>query len=306
MKTQSSAFRTLLMLVLLVGLMVAPLTASAHGPGGRGHNSSIWQLSGVLTARPTAGNLGEWAIEGETFIVNESTFIDDDNSVLFPGAYVHASGYRDNAGSRIAVRVEARYGNDGDSICIGNEGWRIYGLIEAMPTEGLIGTWNIGGQTLLSTEDTVFQQNWGELAPGTLAMSVGTFDENDQRVALMISAMPETAMPTFANNAQWHLYGQIETLPDGLIGIWTVSGSSFVTTADTWFGPRFIEPQPGDTVHVVGSYDETGTAVAYRVMLSNAGNMGSDTCGGPGDMGPGDGQSGHGGHGGHGGGGGRH
>ena len=131
MRYQPTTFSKWFMLGLALVLLLAPMTVSAHGPGGH-HGRSNWHLNGTITAMPDQGLIGDWAIDDEAFITNGQTSFDQDQGDFAIGTYVHATGYYDGE-QRIAYRVETSsdYQDCGDS----ENGWRLYGTVDGMPQD---------------------------------------------------------------------------------------------------------------------------------------------------------------------------
>ena len=48
----------------------------------------------------------------------------------------------------------------------GDSDWRVYGIVNQMPTSGLVGNWVISGTTYVTTDTTVFEQQNGDFTVG--------------------------------------------------------------------------------------------------------------------------------------------
>jgi len=283
-------FRKLLIIALAFTVLLVPIAVNANGPEeGHGHGARNWHLYGQLTDMPADGLIGEWSIDGETFITDGDTVFEQNNGDFVIGAYVHAVGQYDENGQRVASQVATIFE---DRTCEedGADCWRLYGTVEAMPADK-IGEWNIGGETVIATTDTNFREHFGELAVDAYVVSTGYFDDAGQRVAVMIGTMPVMDEGDHQGSG-WYVNGTITALPADLIGTWTVGEQSFYVNEETHLNDMHGPFEVGATVKASGTVDEDGNAVAHMVRTvdtshegDNGGNGHHDGQGGQGDQG---------------------
>lgn len=263
-----------IILALVAALFLVPTLASAHGGG---NHDRIWQLHGTLTAMPADGRVGEWAIDNEIFFTTSATVFDETYGEIHLGAYVHAAGVTEN-GKRIAQRLETRTGLP-DSECRGDAGWRLYGLVEAMPADGLVGQWAIAGNTVTTTEATKFREYFGPLQVGAYVVSAGCFADDGSRVAVMIGTLTPHAGDGYPDGAGWHLFGVVEAMPaQGVVGVWTIAGEAVQVTATTVIDEHRGAVSVGASVHAVGYYDADDNRIALRIAGVDDDDAGGGTC----------------------------
>lgn len=264
-----------IILALVAALLLVPTLASAHGGGS---HDRIWQLHGTLTAMPADGRVGEWAIDSEVFFTTSATVFDETYGELHLGAYVHAKGVTEN-GKRIAQRLETRAGFP-DSDCRGEAAWRLYGVVDSMPAEGLIGQWAIAGNTVTATEATKFRQYFGPLQVGAYVVSAGCLAEDGSRIAAMIGTLTPHAGDGYPDGAGWHLSGVVEAMPEqGPVGVWTIAGETVNVTETTVIDEHRGPVGVGATVHAVGYYDTDDNRIALRIAgLADDDEQGGGLC----------------------------
>ena len=202
MKRTINIISKTLIIAAVMALLLVPVTASAagggngggggHGGGGGKHGSSNWHLYGYLTQVPENMGAGEWMIDDEAFLVDDNTILNDENGELEMGAYAHAVGTITEEGQRLAYRVETLEGPR-DCQCDGEDVWRLYGEVEVMPEDGMIGQWQIAGEPVMAMENTNFRDRWAPLEVGATVVSAGCFDSDGNRIAAMIGTVVQQA-----------------------------------------------------------------------------------------------------------------
>ncbi len=263
-----------IVLALVAALLLVPTLASAHGGGS---HDRIWQLHGVLTAMPADGRVGEWAIDNEVFFTTSATTFDETYGELHLGAYVHAAGVIEN-GKRIAQRLETRAGF-ADADCRGEATWRLYGVVDAMPTDGLVGEWTIAGNAVTATDATKFREQFGPLQVGAYVVSAGCLAEDGSRIAAMIGTLTPHAGDGDPDGAGWHLFGVVDAMPEqGLVGVWTIAGESVQVTETTLVDDHRGPVSLGAVVHAVGYYDADDNRIALRIAGVSEDDPGGGMC----------------------------
>lgn len=178
--------------------------------------------------------VGEWIIDNETYLATEETSFEQTHGDFSEGACVEVQASESN-GQMLATYIgtqETSACEDGDDGDDGDDDEDdTYGLIESFP-EGLIGEWVIEGTTYTTTESTEFEQEDGDFAIGAcVEVSYTTTDQG------LVAQEIETkeAYHCLGSTGTNEVYGIIDSFPDGLIGEWVVSGSSYMADATTEF-----------------------------------------------------------------------
>ncbi len=66
------------------------------------------------------------------------------------------------------------------------------------------------------------------------------------------------------------VYGQLEKVPEGFLGIWVVNGKKILVTKDTFLKEEHLEAKAGD--YVVADCRHSGkTLTAYKLEITKAG-----------------------------------
>lgn len=105
-------------------------------------------FTGAIEMLPAAGLTGEWTVDGKLVVVMPNTRIHQEKGLVVVGATVHVVGW-DVTGKVMASEITVVSSPEEGGAYV-----RIAGIIEALPAEGTIGEWTIGGQKVLVTERT--------------------------------------------------------------------------------------------------------------------------------------------------------
>jgi hypothetical protein len=128
------------------------------------------------------------------------------------------------------------------------------GLVERMPSPGLAGEWVIDGVEYAATTNTRFRQEDGPLVVGAcvevkfsgatppfIAQEIKTEKLDDclstPTATPSVTTTPDgtvTPSPTSTPD-ELEAYGLVETMPDGLVGDWVISGVAYSASAATEF-----------------------------------------------------------------------
>lgn len=198
------------------------------GPGG----SSIQKIKGVLEAFPPAPHYGTWAVSGNTYTVTQQTVLDTRHGAFQEGVCVEV---KYDPATRTAYQMET----DSPDDC-GNAGSapgqtviKTAGTITGMPTNGLFGTWTIGGTSYEAiTGTTTFEQEHGAFALNRCA-EVKYYVDGATNVATKISTEHEYTCSGSGQESE--AYGTVEILPptSALTGTWTIGGINYLVDANT-------------------------------------------------------------------------
>ncbi|GEM_PF-381988 len=227
-----------------------------------------FDFKGVIEDMPAAGGAGTWTISGVAFQVTTMTQLDAEHGPLTVGACVEVE-YIVQGNENVAIEISSQESYECQGAGVGTQEAR--GLVEAMPDDGLVGTWTISGVQYEATNTTVFEQREGAFAVGA-CVEVEYLVQNGVRVALKI----KTDDTCGSSSAKAKAYGVIEAMPNnGLVGTWTIGGVQYEATQATEFEPRYGDFAVGVCVEV--KYVTNG---AVRQALSIK-TESADECGLP-------------------------
>jgi hypothetical protein len=270
-------------LVWLGALMLATTAFAASGssgddegggsgsPGGNNPPTTVVEIKGAVQSMPASGLIGNWTIAGKALVADGSTKFDQEEGALGVGAIVEAKAAPQTDGSLLALKIEVVTGAGGStgsgtpgSDDNENEG-DVTGPIVSLPAGGLIGTWNVGGKSVIVVSTTKIDQEHGAAVVGAIVEVNGMPDSTGAIVANEIevkNGTPGTVPPP----SKVEITGLIEALPaGGLIGNWTVGGRTVIvgatTELDSENGPFVL----GASVEAKGDLDTSGALVATKV-----------------------------------------
>lgn len=222
-------------------------TERDHKCNGDGNDDIIGrgELYGTVQSLPD-GLLGEWNIAGITFLVDQSTKLEQKNGVFAVGVVVKVKFVIRSNGDFYAREIELK------SHVRPNKG-HAFGVIDSLPAER-IGVWTIGGIDYQVTAATRLREKHGPFEVGARVRVKYVIDENGQRVATRI----ETTRSRGGVNNPAHLkaFGYVNQMPpEGLIGEWTINDTVYVAIP----GSKFKEEKG---LLGVGAY----VAVEYHIV----------------------------------------
>jgi hypothetical protein len=109
--------------------------------------------------------VGDWVVSGRTVHVSATTRIDQEHGPAVVGAFVEVKGTARDDGSIDAVRIEVKAA-PGDRI-------NFVGMVESLPSEGLIGQWRVSGRTVTVTLRTGLNMERGPVRVGSIVKVKG-------------------------------------------------------------------------------------------------------------------------------------
>ncbi len=162
-----------------------------------GHSASAQQLNwiGHITTMPAGGLVGQWNVDGRTFVTTAGTDFRQDNGAFAVGVCVEVE-YTGTAEPYNATKIASK---SSDNCTAGTPTPSVtpsgtpsttpsttpsatpsetptapatgeaYGLVQSMPSPGFVGAWVIGGVAYDATGSTSFKQLAGPLAVGACA-----------------------------------------------------------------------------------------------------------------------------------------
>lgn len=257
----------LLLLTLGLGFALLWSDQAAYAAG----TEADWK--GPIDAMPAAGLIGEWTIGGRVFVTAGNTEFDTEKGEFAIGRCVEVE-YVGTAAPFQATKLATKNGDDcrrpdgtpspsrtpdpnetphaTPSVTPGGDDSEARGVIESLPVTGLLGIWTISGTEYEITTATRLRQDGAPFVVGA-CVEVEYQTGTTPRLALRVEAkrsrecqaptpMPTGTVPpvgtptaTSTPDDSNEIYGQVESLPDGLIGEWIISGQSYTATAETEF-----------------------------------------------------------------------
>lgn len=244
--------RIALMCVVVVGLASAISFAIAADDGDE------FEFKGIIQGLPdTPGRIGDWTVGGRTVHVTADTRIRDEGRPLEVGAQVEVEGVLRPDGSVDARKIKVEDEADDD------EDFEFKGLIESFPV-GFIGTWVIGGRSVHVTALTRIEMEDGPVAVGALAEVEGFLNPDGSVDAKKIEIEDDD------DEEEFEFTGQVESLPDGLIGDWVVSGRTVHVTAATRIREKKGPADVGAIVEVEGFERPDGSVDATKIEVKSS------------------------------------
>jgi len=238
--------------MLALGLVLAISATPQAVQADWGHN----EFYGVVQSMPESGLIGTWIINGMSVEATADTQFHEDHGPLQEGAFVHVEGQWHMGTFTADVIETASLPGPGD-------GQFFQGVVDSMPSDGLVGEWVISGMTFVATTGTSFIQMHGPLEVGaTVNVHYSTSDDGTN-YAIVIATTMHSGHP---GQGYAHYYGTVEAMPaNGFVGTWTISGVDFEATSDTYFNERHGALEVGANVVVI--YYTQGD-VNYAVVVA--------------------------------------
>jgi hypothetical protein len=189
-------------------------------------------LYGFVESFP-ASLIGDWVIAGNTYTSTINTEFEQEHGDFAVGICVEVEyDPTNNEATKIETKQSHKCDGNGGG---GTNGYsETDGIVDSFPAS-LIGDWVVDGETYTADANTVFEQEDGPFFVGgcvdvkyvsatNLAIEIETQEAEDCDGMDGDGDYPETKY-----------YGLIETIPDGLLGTWTIGGTDFEADADTEF-----------------------------------------------------------------------
>lgn len=225
-------------------------------------NTPRIEIEGTVQQLPnTAGQVGDWVVNGRTIHVTSLTLLNPNATAITVGSFVEVEGFLrpDNTIDATSVELERTQPQ--------TPRFSVFGRIDALPnTTGFTGDWIVSGRTIHVTSSTQINPNHRPLAVGSLVritgnlLSDGTFDAQN------IVVMRNDNVGRFLNF--FDLFGTVESEPSpGPAGDWRVSGVTIHVSSTTRFAPPNTIPAVGSRVKVAGRLLSDGSLAADAIVL---------------------------------------
>lgn len=126
---------------------------------------------GVIASLPSGGLIGDWRVGALTVRVSAQTRIDDDDRAPAVGVCVEVKG--DFTPTAVtASRIETKRASE----CSTTGAFRFDGVIQTLTTG--VGTWQIGGRSVLVEAATAFDRSRGATVVGACVTVIGVLETN--------------------------------------------------------------------------------------------------------------------------------
>lgn len=232
-----------------------------HCQGSFNDFQPLSKIYAAVDAMPPAGVLtGTWMLAGVNFTATAETRIEEEEGPLAIGACAEAK-YDPTNGAMALRKLEGEEAED----CQDRDGaprFKLFGVVELMPTTGYTGTWEVSGVSFSVTPSTTVESRHGEFAIGAYVKVYFTYDSTTgERVAQQIKTHVAPG------------YGWLNRR--GRFGGWVFSRSGDQVILDG--SPIPVDPdidfpdgiQKGDFVWV-NVYDDPDGSFATQVSLDNS------------------------------------
>ncbi|MCE7988670.1 MAG: hypothetical protein DYG89_46540 [Caldilinea sp. CFX5] len=233
------------------------------------------------------GLLGNWVVDGVTYLATTDTEFKRERGNFAVGRCVKIHALNTTPVPTIReIENERGYhcAHDDDDDDEFQGAGVLFGKIQGLPADGLIGEWNIGGMTFVVTNTTELKARDGQFVVDVLVKVHFVVNAKGVNLARKIEikwADDDDGHDDDGNGnfegAEGHAFGTIEKLPTGdLIGEWVIGAISYTVTADT----RFVEPPSnfvvGAKVRVKYYTDDQGNRLVRKIKTTNEHNGAED------------------------------
>lgn len=186
--------------------------------------SKIYAL--VDSMPPTGTITGTWVLAGVNFSATEQTHVEEEEGPLAVGVCAEAK-YDPTNGAMLLRKLESEEAED----CQGQDGeprFKLYGVVEIMPTGGFTGTWQVSGVSFSVTPSTTLESRHGDFVIGAYVKVYFTYDAaSGERTAQLVKTH---VAPGYGH---WNYRGHFDGWGSGSSGDQIIlDGSSFPADPD--------------------------------------------------------------------------
>ncbi len=255
--------------VKFIGSTNAAVEIGTTSPGDCSGGSAAPEVKfyGLIETVPP-GNVGAWAIGGQTFLSDANTQLGQENDLFAAGVCAEVEYYvsgSDNIATEI--KTEDPYNCNGGSYT--NEA---YGPVDSFPAT-LFGSWVIDGVTYVASVGTTqFKQDDGPFAPGAcVKVAYATVDGINHASEIETQSGDDCgSSPSLPSESK--VYATIDSFPvDPFVGAWQIGGVAYEATAQTQFKQEHGSFANGVCVQAeyqviggVNTLSEVETEAAYK------------------------------------------
>ncbi|MCB0112198.1 MAG: hypothetical protein KDE53_40020 [Caldilineaceae bacterium] len=234
------------------------------------------EIYGLVESMP-GNRVGNWVINGVTYVATESTEFQQEHGAFAVGACVKIHA-QNNTMREIETEQAYRCGGSGGSGGGSDDGSgeaELYGILQSFPAN-LIGNWNVGGITFAADSATEFKQREGVFAVGsTVKVHFGTDGngihrarEIETRFANDDNGRDDDGNGSF-EGAEGHAYGAIDAIPGNQIGLWRIGGIEYSVSNSTVLSENDGTFAVGKQVKVEYYLDGNGGRIARKIETTS-------------------------------------
>ncbi len=230
----------------------------------RGESSDDLHFKGTIESLPSSGLVGDWRVGGRTVRVTATTRIEAEIGPVVVGAFVEVEGVMQSDGAFLAKEVEVKSNVSG-----GDGRDELKGVIESLPSSGLVGDWVVSGRTVHVSDSTTINREHGAVAVGAQVEIHGQLRADGSLDAQRIEVKPAASDDRGGSPANFK--GTIEAMPSsGLIGDWTISGRTVHVSASTRIKQQHGQVAVGVRVKVKGRRLADGSINATLIQVKDS------------------------------------
>ena len=227
------------------------------------------EIYGAIVSFPS-NLLGVWQIGSMSFTANQNTRFEQYNSLFAVGMIVEVK-YVVIDGVNVATKIESEDSHD-DNDSHSSHDNEIYGIIASFPSD-LLGTWQVGGMSVIADQNTRFDQNRSPFTVG-LIVEVEYIISNGINIATKIESdndyINQNKAPASGLITQM---GGITAASTDNSSTWVIGGLSYQVTASTKLdgdlavGKMALVSSYVDPNGTLNASQVTGTAVDNHIYL---------------------------------------
>jgi len=293
--------------ILLLGLIVFITWNSSIARAAEG------EWVGRVESMPASGFIGDWVVQGRAFTTTSNTEFRQDKGAFALGVCVEieyigqsspfqttkiATKSSDDCGSNPSPTTTTTPNgtstpaasstpnpspsatpSETASVTATPTGAReVNARVEQMPTNGLLGTWMIGGVAYQVDASTRLRQEKGPFVIGACVeveynanvtpqtvYKLATKNSDDCTPGGTPSGTPSATATALPVGFEGELFGILQSFPVGLVGEWNIGGMTFTANATTEFQQRNGAFSVGATVKIHFTSDAAGINLAREI-----------------------------------------
>ncbi len=233
-------------------------TKPHHCEGSFSEFEPLSKLYAAVDAMPPTGTLtGTWTLAGVNFTVTQETRIEEEQGPFAIGSCAE-SKYDPTNGAMLVHKLESEEAED----CQADDGtprFKLYGVVEIMPTTGYTGTWQVSGVSFTVTPSTTVESRHGDFAIGAYVKVYFTYDAlSGERTAQLVKTHVAPGYGHHNFRARFDGWN-FSAVGDQVI----LDGSSYATDPDI---DAPADLQAGDQVWVNSYQTQDGTFVTQVAL----------------------------------------
>jgi hypothetical protein len=153
-----------------------------------------------------------------------------------------------------------------------NSDTQLTGVVEGLPTGGLVGDWIVSGTTVHVTDATEIDQEDAAVALGATVEVEGVTESDGTITASQVSVQEASDDDS---NGEVQFEGTVEILPgtSDFVGEWTVSGTTVHVTSSTEIDQSDGAVAAGAAVEVQGLLEADGSITATQIDVKDSSDI---------------------------------